>query len=508
MAPDDQPAILVVDDERGYREGIRRILRNRGLEADVAASGAEALELAARHRYALALVDLKMPELDGFAVIEKLRSIQPETLPVVVSAFATIESAVQTTKMGAFDFVVKPFVPDDLMVVVGRALETWRLAQEAGRLRKEREAHLLELAAEKSRLRTIIQSMGDGLLVVNIDGDVVLDNPVARRLLGRIHQTDETQPIAAWLPNDRFLSEIRRLLEGATQAKAVVLEVPLQAGAEGNEQFLRATLAPIRAENAEVRGVVVLLADITDAKAFERMKDLFVSMVAHELKAPIGAVEGYLHLIASGALDAVEGKTKQVATRCLERTGALLELIQDLGDITRRDVKGYERCIESVDLAALTASLVEFHQNEARKRELTMTLDAPATGACVLVDRAEMERLITNLLSNAIKYNRPGGQVRVRLRSERAVVTIEVQDTGIGMSQEEMKRLGQEFYRVKNDKTRTIPGTGLGVALVKRIVASYNGALAVDSIPGQGTTFRVVLPAARDGGDPSQAMEQ
>ena len=180
----ERPAILVVDDELGFREALRRVLGNRGYAAETAANGEQALDLASRKPFGLALVDLKMPGIDGFEVIERLRTISPQTLCIVVSAFATVESAVQSTKKGAFDFVVKPFVPDDLMVVVRRAEERWRLAAEAERLRQERDAHLLEIATEKSRLRTIIESMADGVLVVNIDAEVVLDNPEARRLLG------------------------------------------------------------------------------------------------------------------------------------------------------------------------------------------------------------------------------------------------------------------------------------------------------------------------------------
>jgi two-component system, OmpR family, phosphate regulon sensor histidine kinase PhoR len=501
----DVPPILVVDDELGFREGIRRILTARGYPVQTAASGTEALQLATEGEFPIVLVDLKMPGMDGFELIGRLRELHPATLCVVVSAFATIESAVQTTKMGAFDFVVKPFVPDDLLVVVRRAAETWRLGQEAERLRAEREAHLLQLAAEKTRLRTILQSMGDGLLVVNIDGDVVLDNPVARRLLGHVQRATLAGPLSGCLNDEKVLGDVARMLHGTSEEVAVSVEMRVGEGREGlginptpESVYLRVTLAPVRDEKGATLGVVVLLADITSAKAFERMKTLFVSMVAHELKAPIGAVEGYLNLILEGRFDSDRDLLRKTVARCLERTGALISLIQDLLEITRRENMQRERRIEPVDMKALAAGLVEFHRNDMERQKLSAQLVVDGGVRAVLGDHADLERVVTNLLSNAIKYNRPGGEIRVHVSMQGAVLCLEVKDTGIGMTPEETERLGEEFFRAKNPKTRMITGTGLGVALVKKIVDSYNGALQVESVLDQGSTFRVLLPAEPD----------
>ena len=502
-----RPRFLVVDDELGYREGIKRVLANRGHHAETASSGAEGIELALQGDQPIVLVDLKMPGIDGFGVIEQLRQQRPGTLIIVVSAFATIESAVQTTKMGAFDFVAKPFLPDDLLLVVDRAVETWQLAREAELLRREREANLLELAAEKSRLRTIIQSIAEGLLVVNVEGDVVLDNPMTRRLLGRVHQARISGPVAIFIDNDQFLDEIGRMLAGQGPDGGTILELPLRADNDSAERFLRANLAPVRDERGAVLGVVVLLADITDVKAFERMKNLFVSMVAHELKAPIGAVEGYLHLLGSGGLDVDPVRRSEVINRCLARTGALLELINDLTEITRRDVGRHVRRLEQLDLGALCRNLLEFHRQGAKEHDLHIELVVDDGVPTLLADRGDIERVLTNFLSNAIKYNRNGGRITVHLGTQGSLVYIEVSDTGIGMTTDEVRRLGEDFFRAKNEHTRTVTGTGLGIALVKKIVDSYHGALEVESEPEQGSTFRVLLPAGAESATPPKGEQ-
>lgn len=492
----ERPLILVVDDELGYREGIRRILAARGYCAETAVDGADALRVAAEREFPIVLVDLKMPRVDGFELIARLRELRPDTLCIVVSAFATIESAVQTTKMGAFDFVVKPFAPDDLLLVVSRAVDAWRRAQETARLRQERELHLLELAAEQSRLRTILQSMGDGLLVVNVDGMIVLDNPVARRLLGRVGCASLSGSIEDVGAGAALAAAVRAELALGAQAEGASLEIQPPSGEGRAERFLHAILSPVRDADERVLGVVVILADVTDAKALDRAKTRFISMVAHELRAPIAAVEGYLHMMRTGSFDSEPGRLAQVAGRCLERTGALLCLIQDLLEITRQQGGRPERHCEPLDLAALCTSLVEFQRPLATERSVTLDLDAPASLPTLRADRAEVERVVTNLLSNAIKYNRPGGRVRIALRASANLLVLEVADDGIGMSAQECARLGEEFFRAKNPATRGITGTGLGIALVKKIVADYNGALEVQSAPDKGSTFRVLWPLA------------
>ncbi len=371
-----RPALLVVDDEQPMREGVRRTLQRRGYPVCVAGDGGEALRLLAASGPPIVLVDLRMPGMDGFELIERIRRERPETICIVVSAFATIEAAVQTTKMGAFDFVVKPFAPDDLVRVVDRAAEKWALEREARRLRAEREAHLLELAAEKSRLRTILQSMGQGLLVANRDGDVVLDNPEARRLLGRVAAVPEDHtPIAQVLDDPAFLGAVRSLLDGGAAEQAMELDVR-RADAGGAERCLRATLAAVRHDGGPTLGVVVLLADVTDARAFERARSLFVTMVAHEVKAPLAAVEAYLNLVLDGTLDGQAEKRQQVLARCLERTGALVALVNDLLEITRHESASREVRAEPVDLAAVATELAAFHSELARRREVEVTVRA------------------------------------------------------------------------------------------------------------------------------------
>ncbi len=227
----------------------------------------------------------------------------------------------------------------------------------------------------------------------------------------------------------------------------------------------------------------------------------FVKTVAHEIKAPLGVVEGYLHLLREGAYEDRPEKRREVATRCIERTNALLQLLQNLLEIERRG-PGVEvdRAAHEVDLVAIVNNAIAFHQAESERRALQVTIDVAPTTPTMPVslpaDTPDLDRVATNLISNAIKYNRHGGLVAIRLGGHGTMLTLDVEDTGIGMTQEEQKRLGEEFYRIKNAHTRHIAGSGLGITLVKKIVESCGGKLEIRSCAEVGSTFRVVLPLA------------
>jgi DNA-binding NtrC family response regulator len=169
--------ILVVDDEKGIREGCRRILASEGYGVDVAENGKMALEMVTGKPYDLILVDLMMPVMGGLELMENVRQIDPGIILVVITGFATVETAVDAMKHGAYDYIPKPFNPDQLMAVINRGLDKRRLTIEKETLREERDQRLLEVASEKSKLHTIVNSMADGILVINREHQLVLWNP-------------------------------------------------------------------------------------------------------------------------------------------------------------------------------------------------------------------------------------------------------------------------------------------------------------------------------------------
>ena len=181
----DQVQILVIDDEQIMRDGCSRILSKNGWSVLTAENGKKGLEEIQCHPESIdvILLDLMMPGMSGMEVLDQVRTIDPNLLVIVITGYATVESAVEAMKKGAYDFIPKPFTPDQLRIVVKRALERRSLQKEAEFLRKERERSLRDIATEKSKIKTIINCMGDGVLVCDRDGCVVLTNPAASRML-------------------------------------------------------------------------------------------------------------------------------------------------------------------------------------------------------------------------------------------------------------------------------------------------------------------------------------
>jgi signal transduction histidine kinase len=217
-------------------------------------------------------------------------------------------------------------------------------------------------------------------------------------------------------------------------------------------------------------------------------------MVAHELKSPLAAIINYINIIRTGMLDKQPEKIHELLERCNIRGDALLELIGDLLYINKRDAGKQEKSIEEIDLCEVLESQVEFYRPQAEKRGISMAFQCSADHPVIRADRQDLDRIFMNLLSNGIKYNRDGGTLEITLDLDDDHLVATFKDSGIGMSEKDMEHLFQEFYRVRNSKTGSISGTGLGLATVKRVLAEYNGRISVDSEEEVGSTFTVYFP--------------
>jgi signal transduction histidine kinase len=482
--------ILVVDDEMGIRQGCKRVLSAEGFEVLLGETAEEGLRLLrANPGIALTLVDLKMPGMGGLEYLPQAAELAPEMACVVITAYATIETAVEATKRGAYDFMVKPFTPDDLLRITHKALQHVRLLRERNQLQANHERRLLELATEKSRLGIIISSMAEGVLVVNAEGSLVLWNPAALRVLPKCDPEVEVCSVAGVLEPPALLD---LMAEVAAERKRHTREIHLEHLA--TPAWILADTSPVIETGSGVfLGTVTLLRDITELKRVEQVKAQFVNMVAHELRAPLAAIDGYLALMQEGIVKD-PAKQGEMVGRSRERLKALLDLVNDLLNVARMEAGTVQREIAPQSLAEVVGEVVDIMTPLAAERSVSFKVEVPADLSPVEADREELIRLFNNLASNAIKYNREGGEIRVVGEREGAYVRVAVSDTGIGISEEGLGRLFGEFFREKRSENRYVTGTGLGLSIVKRIVDFYHGRVEATSKLGEGTTFTVWLP--------------
>ncbi len=490
----DQVNILVIDDEQIMREGCSRILCKDGWAVLTAENGKHGLDQiqANPEKIDVILLDLMMPGISGMEVLDLVRTIDPNLLVIVITGYATVESAVEAMKKGAYDFIPKPFTPDQLRIVVRRALERRLLQKEADFLRKERERSLRDIATEKSKIKTIINCMGDGVLVCDRDSCIVLSNPAASRML----KIPETSLLGNFLPQCNLHPELSKVIEESLKTNDMgytSVSQELSIG-ESGEIFLRAHTAPVRNDLGETMGSVTVLQDISHLKELDKMKSEFIAMVTHELRAPIAAVEQQLTVILNKMAGEVTAKQEHLLTRAKERTKGLLNLIKDLLDLSKIEAGKMVQYKEPLSLQEVIQRVVELMKAEAETKKIDLQFSTPPEIPLIQADRNSMEGIFTNLISNAIKYTPEGGKVWITLGEEGGFVKATVSDTGIGIKKEDLPRIFDKFYRVRTTETRQIVGTGLGLSIVKSIVDAHLGSISVESEEGGGTTFNVLFP--------------
>ncbi len=490
----NQTNILVIDDDQTIRDGCSRILSKGGWTVITAENGQKGLDeiRSLRGEIDVVLLDLMMPGLSGMEVLEQSLQIVPDLLVIVITGYATVESAVEAMKKGAYDFVPKPFTPDQLRIVVKRALERRSLQKEAEFLRKEREKSLRDIATEKSKIKTIIHSMGDGVLVCDQDGSIVLTNPATNRML----QLSGDDLLGKFLTEAHLPPELASAIDKSLMTKeSAFTSISQELSLGGPEEVcLRAHTAPVRNDVGEIMGAVTVLQDISYLKEIDKMKSEFVAMVTHELRAPIAAVEQQLTVILNKMAGEVTEKQEQLLSRAKERTRGLLDLIKDLLDLSKIEAGKMVQYKEPLSLQEVIQRVVDLMRVEAEHKKIDLQFSASPGTPLIHADRNSMEGIFTNLISNAIKYTPEKGKVWVALSEERGFVKASVSDTGIGIEQENLPRIFDKFYRVKTKETRQIVGTGLGLSIVKSIVAAHLGIISVESKAGAGTTFTILLP--------------
>lgn len=489
---DNITRILVVDDEKVIRDGCRRVLTDNNYQVFDAENGREAMDKLESEDVDVVLLDLKMPVMGGEELLEEAVKNYPGLPIIIITGHGTIDTAVECMKKGAYDFITKPFQIDQFVMTVKRASDKISLEKKARQFEEENIKNLYDLNLEKSRLKTIINYMANGVMVTNRNMEVVLYNPALMRLLEIEEKIDNPIPVAKIINNESLLKSLDKIQSAKTEERqSFSQEITV------NKNTLRAISAPAFGPDSSVVGTVTVLEDITAFKELDEMKSDFVNMVAHELRSPIVAIRQQNSVLLEGLAGPLQEKQEEFLQRGIVKIDQLLEMINDLLDMAKIEAGKHIQHQVLTDAGKIIKDLMALLEPraEAQQIKLVHKLDDLKT---ISADPKRIEEIFSNLITNAINYSPEGGTVTVSARCLNENVEIKVSDEGVGIPETEIPKIFDKFYRVKDPKTRKVTGTGLGLSIVKGIIEAHNGTIDVESVPGEGTTFRILLPLMAD----------
>ncbi|MDR0843319.1 MAG: response regulator [Acidobacteriota bacterium] len=485
-------SILVVDDEPGIRTGVREILMLEGHDVDDADCGRAALERIEGKSYDVFLIDYRLPDIDGLTLLQSIQKKAPDAMTCMITAYANIETAVFATRQGVDIFLPKPFTPDDLVSTVDNLLGYKKLRDEAAQLRAAHEASLLELASEKSQTHSLVASLRDGVLVANGLGEIALANRAMEEILGAEAGSLLGRQASAALA-DGVLAPALAALDPENPAPGVFeAEIDVE-HAEPRRLFIKVN--GFYGDKNVRLGSIVTAVDISAVRRMALEKARFTRTLVHELRAPLGALKSIIEVLQDHSLGDQIGPYEKSLARANERIDGLSELISDLLSLSRIEHKGTDQTPAApLDVVPAIRETIDLWKDRAAVIPVALEVNLQDNlPPCAIADE-DLRTILTNLVGNAVKYNRVDGKVSVSGLLTAEGIAITVRDTGIGISTENIARLGEEFFREKKPETKRIEGNGLGLAIVKRLIVHAGGRLEISSRQGEGSEFRVILP--------------
>jgi two-component system phosphate regulon sensor histidine kinase PhoR len=343
------------------------------------------------------------------------------------------------------------------------------------------------LGQSHERHATVLGGMIEGVIAVDSRQRIVLANRAAGRLFDFRPAAAEGRPLLEIVRNHALDQAVSAALANGQPQR-------LETRREGSEKLttdIHVTPLP----GNPCPGVVLVMHDTTELRRLESLRRDFIANVSHELKTPLSSIKACAETLRNGALADPDAAQRFLA-RIEEQSDRLHVLILDMLSLARIESGQQTFDIGPIHIANAVGAGVETHRQAAEAKKIQLLVEPGLPNCSVQAEREGFEQILDNLLDNAIKYTPEGGTITLRWRVEEGSASIEVQDTGIGIDEENRKRVFERFYRVDKARSRELGGTGLGLAIVKHLVQSFGGVIRVESEPGRGSTFIVQLPIA------------
>ena len=334
---------------------------------------------------------------------------------------------------------------------------------------------------QQREFATLTENMSEGVVLLNTKGRILSYNSGALRLLGATSPAEQAS-VLTLDRSDAFRTVVERSLDGQRA----------QGRLERGERCVQLLADPVFHET-QVEGAVLVLVDVTAQEQGERLRREFTANVSHELKTPLTAISGMAEIIKDGIVKPED--VNGFASDIYRESQRLIALVEDIIHLSRLDEGGDGLKMEPVDLLELARQTARRLEPVARRAEVAM--EVKGSPAQITGVPAVLDEMVFNLCDNAVKYNRAGGSVTISVEPGEHETVLTVQDTGIGIPDQDRDRVFERFYRVDKSHSRQIGGTGLGLSIVKHAAALHDARIDLDSTLGKGTTIRVSFPNER-----------
>lgn len=341
---------------------------------------------------------------------------------------------------------------------------------------------LSEVSSKKNQIETILLHMTDGIIAFNMQGEIILINPAAKKFL-------------SISPEDNTFDDIfKKFNLDINMEKVIYLETwtSTEERFQVEDRYVKVFFAPFRNEEDRPDGVIAVIQDITEHVKLDKMQKELVADVSHELKTPITSIMGYADTLLEGGYD-TETQEKFLNVIASE-SRRMARLVTDLLTLSRYDSNKKKTQKESFDLGELVKRCQEKLAIEIKKKGHNVNCFVTADVPLVYADKDDIERVVLNIMTNSIKYTPDGGEIKIYVGFVYNDAYIKVFDNGIGIPEDDLSRIFERFYRVDKARTREMGGTGLGLSIAKEILDKNGGSIDIKSKVGEGTEVVIRIP--------------
>ncbi|MDY6781562.1 MAG: ATP-binding protein [Cyanobacteriota bacterium] len=407
----------------------------------------------------------------------------------LVRPLREMKRATQQIAEGDYEIEIQTMPQDELGQLGKQTIEMSR------KLKAFRELNIGQIVAEKRRKEAIIQSISDGIIVVDADLNIVAINPPAAKVIDTRSRVALNNPLPEFFSDRTLLKSIETAAQTGDSPRLDEQQSLLAVERGKQTLYYQFSIAPVIQDADKILGAILLLQDVTKLKNLERLKSEFVATASHELRTPLTGMAMSLNLLLETTTEKLSDTETELLNAAVEDVGRLRNLVNDLLDLSkiesgRIEVEFVPVRVQLLLEKAISVVKIQLEQNQI---EYQQELESDLPEVCV--DPNKIIWVLTNLLSNAIRYTDTGGKICASAKQRGDSIYLSVADEGEGIPWEYQGKIFDKFVQVKTE--RDVGGSGLGLAICKEIVKAHGGTIWVDSAPGEGSTFTFTLPIAQ-----------